>query len=141
MVRPTEQNAYNELQAYTLSHGDPAFIHQHIVDAWIAQHADGRTKAIGLVFALVGLYLHLQRGFTGSQVHKAHILLARHQGGWPAFPLPYDRGSVTAADVMKHPAGPRRDRAIDTWCASVWAAYLDSHTVVARLLANQAVTR
>ena len=59
----TEQDAYDRLQCYTLAHGDPAFLHQHIVDAWAAQHADDRTKPIGLTFALVGLYLHLEKGY------------------------------------------------------------------------------
>ena len=52
-----EQGAYEELQYYTLGHGDHTFIHQHAVDAWAAQHADHNTKPITLAFALVGLYL------------------------------------------------------------------------------------
>jgi hypothetical protein len=36
----SEQDAYNELSAYTLAHRDPAFIHQHVVDAFAAQRAD-----------------------------------------------------------------------------------------------------
>ena len=52
---PSERHAYDELQCYTLARGDLAFIHQHVVDAWAAQHADERTKPIGLTFALVGL--------------------------------------------------------------------------------------
>ena len=54
---PSEQGAYDELQCYTLAHGGGTLIHQHVVDAWSAQHADGRTKPIELAFALVGLYL------------------------------------------------------------------------------------
>jgi hypothetical protein len=45
--RASEQQAYDELQCYTLGHSDPGFIHQHVVDAWAAQHADERTKPIG----------------------------------------------------------------------------------------------
>jgi hypothetical protein len=36
----SEQDLYNELAFYTLALGDPAFIHQNIVDAFAAQHAD-----------------------------------------------------------------------------------------------------
>jgi uncharacterized protein DUF5946 len=82
--------AYNELQGYTLGLGDERFIHQHVVDAWMAQHADERTKPIGLTFALVGLYLHVQRGFSGRQVQRAHMFLARRKRTWPSFPLPED---------------------------------------------------
>lgn len=47
----------HEFTCYTLAHRDPAFLHQHVVDAFAAQHADDSTKPITLVFALVGLYL------------------------------------------------------------------------------------
>jgi hypothetical protein len=53
-VSRAEQDAYDELQCYTLAHPDPAFLHQHVVDAWAAQHADERTKPIGLTFVLIG---------------------------------------------------------------------------------------
>jgi hypothetical protein len=36
-----EEDAYHELCAYTLQRGDAAFIHQHVVDAFAAQRADG----------------------------------------------------------------------------------------------------
>jgi hypothetical protein len=134
-----EQEAYEQLQAYTLARGDTTFIHQHVVDAWAAQHATGETKPIGLTFALVGLYLHLDRGFTGREVQRAHMLLARRKHQWPAFELPGDRGTMTAIDVMTAPAGPPRDRAIDDWCASVWNAYRASHHIVIALLKHHGI--
>ena len=128
--------AYNELQAYTLAHGAPAFIHQHVVDAWAAQQADERTKPIGLTFALVGLYLHVERGFTGRQVQRAHQQMARHKRTWPSWTLPGERGELTAVDVMAAPAGPERDRAIDAWCESVWQAYREQHRAVVDLFSS-----
>lgn len=119
----TQEDAYNELCCYTLTHGDPAFIHQLVVDAAAAQFADEQTKPIKLTFALVGLYLHLEKQFTGKEVQHAHMALARKKRIWPTFPQPQDRDSVTAADVLAVPAGPERDRAIEGWCASVWEAY------------------
>ena len=47
----------NELSYYTLAHGDSAFIHQHVVDAYAAQHLRSSTSTIGAAFALAGLYL------------------------------------------------------------------------------------
>jgi len=132
-------SAYDELQAYTLAHGDPAFLHQHVVDAWSAQHADEQTKPIVLAFALVGLYLHLERGFSGRQVQRAHMALARRKRSWPSFTLPRERGTVTVSQVMAAPAGPERDEAIEAWCASVWAAFGDSHGTVAALLEEHGV--
>jgi hypothetical protein len=40
----SEQDAYNELCCYTLAHTGGRFIHQHVVDAFIAQHANEATK-------------------------------------------------------------------------------------------------
>jgi Family of unknown function (DUF5946) len=56
---------YHELSCYTLAHRDPSFIHQYIVDAYTAQHANETTKPIAVVFALIGLYLHIEKNFTG----------------------------------------------------------------------------
>ena len=90
----------NELSCYTLTHGDPAFLHQHVVDAAAAQNADENTKPIYITFALLGLYLHLERHFTGRQVQLAHMALGKTKHRMPTFPLPADRGAITAADVM-----------------------------------------
>jgi len=132
----SEREAYEALQFYTLALGDSDFLHQHIVDAWAAQHADEGTKPIAITFALVGLHLHLEKGFTGRQVQRAHMALARRPRVWPSFALPEERGAVTAVEVMAVAAGPERDRAIDRWCASVWAAFGASHRQVAELLAS-----
>jgi len=59
----TEQEAYYELSAYTLGLGDPEFLHQHVVDAYMVQHANETTKPIGVAFGLFGLYLHVERQF------------------------------------------------------------------------------
>ena len=135
----SEQEAYVELQSYTLTHGDPAFIHQHVVDAWAAQHADEQTKPIGLTFALVGLYLHVDKGFSGKQVQRTHMALARHKQNWPSFPLPQERGSITAIQVMAKDAGPERDQAIDALCASVWEAFHESRQAIDALLAQHGI--
>ena len=132
---PPDLDAYHELSAYTLGHPDPvAFIHQHVVDAYAAQHADAQSKAIGVTFALVGLYLHLERGFTGRQVQRAHMQMARQKRQWPAFDLPAARGSITAIDVMAAAAGTARDRAIDEWCRSVWDSFAGCRPPVEALL-------
>jgi hypothetical protein len=134
-----ERQAYDELQCYTLAHGGREFIHQHVVDAWMAQHADQRTRPVGLTFALVGLFLHLERGFTGRQVQLAHMALGRQSRAWPAFGLPADRGAVTARDVLAASPGPERDRMIDEWCASVWAAFHDQRPAVEALLIRHGI--
>jgi len=130
----TERDAYYELCGYTLTYPNPAFIHQHVVDAFTAQTANEDTKPITIIFALVGLYLHIVRHFTGKQVQQAHQYLARRKRPWPAFALPQDRGSITARDVLARPTGAERDKAIHAWCASVWDAFRDNERLVADLL-------
>jgi hypothetical protein len=141
MRQPTtsEQAAYEELQCYTIAHRDPAFIHQHVVDAFAAQHADEETKPITLTFALIGLCLHVDFGFSGRQVQRAHMALARHRRGWPSFQLPADRGALTVMDVASRPEGQLRDEAIDRWCASVWTAYNETHPAVVALLRDHGI--
>ncbi len=92
--------AYNELCAYTLAHGDPAFIHQHVVDAFAAQQADENTKPITLTFALIGLYLHVQKGRSGRRVQLVHMQLAQRKRRWPVWSFPRERGTLTVGDVI-----------------------------------------
>jgi hypothetical protein len=69
-----EQEKYYELSYYTLAHDDPRFIHQHIVDAFAAQTANQDTNPIKVAFALIGLYLYLEKDYTGKEVQLAHSL-------------------------------------------------------------------
>jgi hypothetical protein len=127
----SDQDAYYELTCYTLVHSDPAFIHQYVVDAYAAQHADEHSKPISVAFALAGLYLHLERQYSGKAVQQAHMQLARKKKTWPRFTLPACRGAMTVADVVRATPGVARDEAIHRWSASVWTAWSASHEQVA----------
>ncbi len=131
---PDARQAYDELCAYTLSHGDPAFLHQHVVDAWAAQNATPAGKPIAITMALTGLYLHVERGFSGREVQLAHMRLARRKQAWPAWQFPDQRGALTALDVIASPPGPERDRAIHAWAAAVWQPFAINRAAVAELL-------
>jgi hypothetical protein len=130
-----EQQALNELTAWTLGLRDGAFIHQHVVDAWGLQHADEHSKPIAVAFALIGLYLHLEKGYSGREVQRVHMRLGQPHGrgagrkDWPRFALPKDRGSVTVRDVMAAPESERIE-AIEKWCRAVWEAWSESHEAV-----------
>jgi hypothetical protein len=134
-----EEEAYHEVCAYTLTHGDPTFVHQHVVDAWAAQHAHAESKPIGVFFALVGLYLSVECGFTGREVQRAHMQLAKRPEKWPAAALPADRGNITAVDVLASPEGAARDAMIHAWAKSVWAAYSASRGAVIELLRRRGI--
>ncbi len=82
-----EQEQFNELSYYTISHTSPSFIHQHIVDAYNAQYADENTKPIAIAFALIGIYLYVERNYSGKEVQKAHMQLAKKRKHWPVFDL------------------------------------------------------
>jgi Family of unknown function (DUF5946) len=117
----------NEVTYYTLAHGDPAFIHQHVVDAYGAQHVRPSASTIGAAFTLAGLYLAVERNFTGRQVQRMHMLMASASKQWPRFDPPDGAGPITVAAVLAVEAGPPRDEAILRWCASVWAAWSAEH--------------
>ncbi len=117
----------NELSYYTLAHGDPKFIHQHLVDAYGAQHVRQSPSTIGAAFALAGLYLAVERGFTGRQVQKMHMRMAGKSKAWPRFDQPEDVGPLTVADVLVVAPGPERDERLMEWCANVWSAWSSEH--------------
>lgn len=132
----SEQDSFHELSYYTLAHPSLSFIHQHIVDAFAAQTADKNTKPIKITFALLGLFLFLEKDYTGKEVQLAHMKIAKIKNKieWPEIILPEDRGSITVSDVLQTPPGKDRDLMIKNWCQSVWDAYNDSHLQVVDFL-------
>lgn len=93
---------FDELSYYTLEHYNKScFIHQHIIDAFQAQTADSNTKPISLTFAFIGLYLYLDKMYTGREVQQAHLQLAHHKQPWTMLDLPEERGIITVSDVLK----------------------------------------
>jgi hypothetical protein len=121
--REREREQFDELCFYTLGHGDPGFIHQLAVDAYTAQHAHEGTKTIAIVFALIGLYLHVEQGFTGKQVQRAHMQLARRRREWARPELPSGMAPLRVGDVVRAAPGQERDAMIQRWCEAVWAEW------------------
>ncbi len=117
-----KERFFEELFFYTLSHHDgDFFIHQLAVDAYTAQTVDKDTKRISIVFALVGLYLFVERGYTGREIQKAHMALAKYKDKLPEVFIPDKRGDITVEDVLAEKNN--RDEMIKEWCKSVWNAY------------------
>jgi hypothetical protein len=100
----SDDDAYDELCAYTLTRGDVEFVHQLVVDARTAQQANATTKPIGIFFALVGLYLHVEHGWTGRQVQRARPTAGAVAGRAATQRARGDHGE-------RRPGGPRRPRA------------------------------
>ncbi|HKS68801.1 MAG TPA: DUF5946 family protein [Ktedonobacterales bacterium] len=128
---------YGELTAYTVTcgdwEGDGEFIHQLAVDVYGAQHVGETPRPIGPAFALIGLYLTCERGYTGRQVQHLHTLLANRSKTWPRFTPPLYAGALTVADVMRAPEGEARDARLRKWGHSVWEAWEPEHERVRAL--------
>jgi Family of unknown function (DUF5946) len=126
---------YGELTAYTVAKGyaDGDFIHQLAVDTYAAQHVAENGRPIGTAFALIGLYLAVERGYSGRQVQHVHGLLARRSKTWPRFVPPPHVGDVTILDVMQAPPGEARDTMLRRWARSVWDAWGQEHERVRTL--------
>ena len=121
---------YNELSFYSLAHQGSDFIHQHVVDAFTAQTANSKTKKIALFFALAGLYLAIEKDYTGRQVQLVHMKMANRKDLIPNLKVPEYKGTITIEHVLLTPEGKPRDRVIKHWCASVWKAYSNERDTV-----------
>ena len=130
--------AYDEVYVYTMDR--PGSVLQHVVDAFAVQTANNESMPIGVVFGLVGLYLHVEKQFSGRQVQRVHMELGRRKREWPRLFVPEDRGSMTVADVLTASAGPQRDMAIDNWCRSVWTAFGANRQTIIDLLREYQIT-
>ncbi|MGB2643265.1 MAG: DUF5946 family protein [Candidatus Acidiferrum sp.] len=130
--------AYDEVYVYTM--GRPGFILQHVADAFTLQTATHETKPIALVFGLVGLYLHLEKQFSGRQVQEMHMKMARFKRVWSNIYLPEDRGSISVLDVLAASPGLGRDSAIDDWCRSVWISYAGNRPTIVSLMREYQIT-
>jgi hypothetical protein len=119
--------AYSDLQCYSVAKQDPGFIHQHVVDAYAAQHAGGPTRSITVAFGLIGLYLALVKGYTGKQVQQAHMRIAKVRKDWPRLDQPEKPACLTVIDVLQAASGEERDAMIGEWMKEVWESWAGCH--------------
>ncbi len=135
----TCQEMCQELAAYTLSHGGREFLHQHLVDAYAAQHVRADTKPVALAAALIGLYLYAERQYSGRQVQQVHMALGNQMKQWPLFAPPREHVPLTVTDVLDAPAGEVRDQMLRRWARSVWAMWQERHAEIEKLLRSSYV--
>lgn len=133
----SKMDMFHELICYTSAQKDPEFIHQYVVDAFALEYADEETKNIKVTFALIGVYLHIEKNFTGKQVQNAHVKLGKNRRNWPKFVLPLERGNISVSNVITCPEGFKRDRIIYEWCESIWQAYSHCHEEVRNLVRDE----
>lgn len=123
---------FSQLSAYTVSLEDAEFTHQHVVDAYGAQHVGMFTKKVVPTMTLVGLYLQLKHGYTGKQVQRAHMAIADQTKDWPDFMRPTEFATMTILDVLKKERPAEKIAAIHTWCEAVWNSWYAEHEKVER---------
>jgi len=141
-MEKSDQDLYYELTYYTIEHHDKInFIHQHVVDAYTAQKADDKTKPIAIIFALAGLYLYIEKNYSGKQVQKAHVQMSKNKKAWPVIKLPKQKGEITILKVLETIPGTERDVMIKKWCISVWQAYENSHETIASYVNSFRLTK
>ena len=121
---------YNQLAFYTLSHKGNDFIHQHVVDAYTLQTANEKTKPIAIIYALAGIYLHVEKNYTGKEVQQAHIIMSKNSKQFPKITLPENRGEITISEIIKIDDPKEKDVAIHKWCESIWQAFSSQHKVI-----------
>ncbi|MES2003386.1 MAG: DUF5946 family protein [Bacteroidota bacterium] len=138
-MHPNSQKAYHELAYYTLSHPSAEFIHQYVVDTFTIQTADETNKPISIVFALAGLFLFSEKGFTGKQVQLAHIRMTKNKINWPELVLPVHRGTISIQDVLAIPEGNERDLLIASWCRDTWEHCIGLKGIITTVLIQAGV--
>jgi hypothetical protein len=108
--------------------------HQLTVDAYGAQHAGPPTGYVYVSYSLVGLYLALERGWSGTDIRALHQRMGHPDPSWPLFQRPLLTAGVTIADVAE--AGARvgsvegHAASVERWAKSVWSSWADQRAVV-----------
>jgi len=117
---------YFDLTCWTLVRQDGRFVHQHAVDAYAAQHVGERMRPITTAFALIGLYLAVERGYTGRQVQLVHMKIGRRRD-WPRLEPPKDRGELTVMDILLAATDAKKEEMLMRPTASVRQTREDRH--------------
>ena len=112
---------------------------QTCVDAYAAQHVGPKMKPITICFALNGLFLVVERRWSGIATREAHAYLADTvpRRAWPRFTPPDDVGSLTVLDVALVSDPEDQAVAIEKWGTSVWEAWSHVHVEVRRMTDRQ----
>ncbi len=130
------RRVFDELSAFTLSLRDKDFINQVAIDIYTAQHIGPKVKPIGTVFALIGLYLVFERGYSGRQVQLAHMTLSKTRRQWPHFDPPAKKSTVTVGDVVMDLTQQNHREKIYAWGKAVWELWRGERENIERLITN-----
>jgi hypothetical protein len=125
---------YGEVALYEAEHvAQLGRLHQLMVDAYGAQHADG-SASIGPAFALIGLCLAFEHDMSGTEVRAAHGYLANRFRNWPAFAPPIEPAPITVFDVAMAGSPDEHATMIERWARAVWESWTPAHHAVGALV-------
>lgn len=92
-----------------------------------AQHAGAPSRPISSAFGLIGLYLALEHGWSGTAVRAAHQFLAQRYSTWPSFRRRVDGPVLTVADVAGASTPDEHASRVQAWARSVWNSWAPDH--------------
>jgi len=125
---------YAEVSGFEFQHPVMLRYHQLSVDAYGAQHAGRPTTPIRLGYALAGLWLALEHGFSGDEVRVIHHSMGHAEEWWPAFEPPAGRARITVHDVAEQGVriGSSTGHATATraWAEDVWGTWTEQRPQV-----------
>ncbi len=126
---------YGEVLGYEHEHlAELGGWHQLLVDTYGAQHVGPRSPAITGAFGLIGLYLTLERGWTGLRVRAAHQALAARYRDWPLLGRPPEAASMTVQDLAFAGTPAEYVEVLHDWAGTVWASWRREHPRIAELV-------
>jgi len=79
------------------------------------------------MFGLIGLYLALEKGYTGRQVQLAHMKIANRRKDWPRPELPPRMAELTVLDVLRAGTDAEKEEMLMKWAESVWRIWEHQH--------------
>jgi hypothetical protein len=113
-----------ELVGFEVEHqAELGHLHQLRIDAYGAQHVGPQSPAIGVIFALNGLYMYLERGSGNLDVRTAHGIMANSHSDWPILTPPPQVGDLTAHAVLRAGTVQGVGKQMIAWAEEVWNSW------------------
>jgi hypothetical protein len=128
---------FHTLAGIHFDEADASFKHQIAIDCYGAQHIGGPSKPVTAVYALVGLCLHVERGFSGRQIQAAHMLLARTRSNWPTLSAPATHYRVTVDMVVAAGCASSRAQQLEAWAVCTWEAWRNEQQWVRNIIRDR----
>lgn len=116
------------------SYRDPGArrLHQLIVDAYVAQHAGGRSRreVQQVALCLMTLCLFCEDGCDPADGPALHQQMVRRRPPFRWLQPPSGHGPLTAADALAAQGPAEQERVLRRWAEQVWRSWAAHHATV-----------